>query len=491
VVRLEIFQTIAVWHRQRMPVREIARRLDIDRNTVRRIIRKIEAGAQAPSYASRGSKLAPFEQRIAELAALGRTAWSICGELKSDPSFSGSYDLVKRRVRELRVRDPKVYERLEHPPSAEAQVDFAKLGRVRYGARMVTTWSFVMTWPHSHWVYEDVVIDQTVPTFLGCIQDAIWASGSAPQRLTPDNLASAVLRQQLGLRPYQRDFANFCAHYDIAPSPARPRTPTDKGSVERGVRTLRAYLKGRSFETYEQQRAAVKEHMSAYNDRAHSTSGKKPNDLIVLERRGELPSLYPLARWGEYRVRADCHIQVKYNFYSVPYRLVGKKVAVRIDRDTVAVYDDLEQVALHPCCRDRGCSITDRGHYPPYKRLASQDIRAERVAQIRSVGPCAADFLHGLLRSREYVHSDLYRQLVKIVNRYDHAIVEQACRRAVHFGAFDLAKLRHILERQLYELPLDDLFSLQPPPAPKPSSLELVRPLEAYSLLYGGTHADH
>jgi transposase len=160
---LEIFQTIAVWHRQRMPVREIARRLDIDRNTVRRIIRKIEAGAQAPSYASRGSKLAPFEQRIAELAALGRTAWSICGELKSDPSFSGSYDLVKRRVRELRVRDPKVYERLEHPPSAEAQVDFAKLGRVRYGARMVTTWSFVMTWPHSHWVYEDVVIDQTVP----------------------------------------------------------------------------------------------------------------------------------------------------------------------------------------------------------------------------------------------------------------------------------------------------------------------------------------
>jgi|GEM_PF-6778801 len=80
------------------------------------------------------------------------------------------------------VRDPKVYERLEHPPGAEAQVDFAKLGRVRYGARMVTTWLFVMTWPHSHWVYEDVVIDQTVPTFLGCIQDAIWASGSAPQR---------------------------------------------------------------------------------------------------------------------------------------------------------------------------------------------------------------------------------------------------------------------------------------------------------------------
>jgi hypothetical protein len=257
------------------------------------------------------------------------------------------------------------------------------------------------------------------------------------------------------------------------------------------VRTLRAYLKGRSFASYEQLRLAVKEHMRSYNERPHSTSGKKPNDLIALERREDLPSLYPLARWGEYRVRADCHIQVRYNFYSVPYRLVGKKVAVRIDRDTVAVYDDLEQVALRPRCHDRGQSITDRSHYPEHKRFASQEIRAQRVAQIRSVGPCAADFLHGLLRSREHVHSDLCRELVKIANRYDYAIVEQACRRVVHFGAFDLAKLRHILKRGLYQLPLDDLFSAQALPTPAPSSIDVVRPLEAYSLLLGGTYADH
>jgi type I restriction enzyme S subunit len=42
VVRLEIFQTIAVWHRQSMAHREMARRLKLDVKTVRRIVAKIE-----------------------------------------------------------------------------------------------------------------------------------------------------------------------------------------------------------------------------------------------------------------------------------------------------------------------------------------------------------------------------------------------------------------------------------------------------------------
>ncbi len=462
---------------------------NLDIKTVRRIVGKIERGAKAPQYTPRGSKLDAFGERIAELAAAGRTAWSIYGELQADPLFSGSYDLVVRRVRALRPHDPKVYERLEHPAGDEAQIDFGSLGRVLEGDRMVKAWLFVMTWPHSHWVFEDVVFDQTVPTFLGCIQDGIRSSGSAPKRLTPDNLASAVLRRQLGLRPYQRDFANFCAHYDIAPSPARPRTPTDKAEVERAVRTVRAFLKGRTLPTFRELRAAVKEHMALYNDRPHSVSGKRPNDLIAGERRGELPDPFPLACWREPHVRTDCHVQVEYNFYSVPYRLTGKKVAVRIERDEIVVYDDFVEVARHARCRDRGQTITDRSHYPEHKRLSSQQIHADRVARIRAVGPCAAEFLHGLLQSREYVHSDLYREFARLIDRSDPTTIERACRRAVHFKAFDLAQLRKIVERKLYELPHEDVV-VTPRSALLNPPIEINRPLEFYSFLFGGLHVD-
>ena len=486
---MEIFQTIAVWHGEGMAHREIARRLNVDVKTVRRIVSKIKSGADRPQYKTRASKLDAFDERIAELAAAGRTAWSIYGELKGAPSFSASYDLVVRRVRELRPHDPKVFERLEHPAGDEAQVDFGMLGRVLDGERMVTAWLFVMVWPHSHWVFEDVVLDQTVPSFLGCIQDAIRESGSAPKRLTPDNLASAVLRRQLGLRPYQRDFANFCAHYDIAPSPARPRTPTDKAHVERAVRTVRAFLKGRSLTILSALRGAVKEHMVLYNDRPHSISGQRANDLIALESCGELPEPFPLAPWKEVRVRTDCHVQVEHNFYSVPYRLTGKKVAVRLDRDDLVVYDDFAEVARHTRCRDRGKTITDRSHHPEHKRLSSQQVHAGRVARIREVGPAAAEVLHGLLRSREYVHSDLYRAFAKLIEQSDPATIERACRRAVHFKAFDLNQLRQIVERKLYELPHEEPVTT-PRSALLSPQIDVARPLELYSLLFGGLHVD-
>jgi len=482
VIRLELFETIRLWHAQGMATRQIARRLGVCPKTVRRHLAKIDGGALAPQRATPPSMLEPFLDRLAELTAAGRTAWSIYEELQG-AGFSGCYDTVKRAVRQLRHRDPKVYERLEHPPGAEAQVDFTELSRVEHQGRRVRTWCFQMIWPHSRWRYLEVVLDQTVPTFLGCIQRAIQASEAIPQRLVPDNLTSAVLRRQMGLRPYQRDFATFCAHYGMAPAPARPRTPTDKGSVERGNGTLKQFLRGRQLTTLEDLRQAVSHHQRAVNARPHSQTGKVPDDLLALERRGPLPEAYPLARWSEHRVRSDCHVQVLRNFYSVPYRLAGKKVVVRVDDDQIVVYDELIEVARHPRCGGRGETRTDRAHYPAHKRLATQEIRAQRVARVRAVGLGAAQFLHGLNQSREYVHHDLMLGLLRLIDRHDPAVVELACRRAAHFGNYSLLALQQIIDRRLYELPLDDL-SIEP--AHAPPALEIVRPLQAYAAIFGG-----
>lgn len=99
---------------------------------MRRHIRKIDAGAAAPARVSPGSKLDPYAERITELAASGRTAWSIYVVLREEPGFPASYELVKKRVAASRRRDPRVYERLEHRPGVEMQADFGELVRVQY-----------------------------------------------------------------------------------------------------------------------------------------------------------------------------------------------------------------------------------------------------------------------------------------------------------------------------------------------------------------------
>jgi len=191
-----------LWRDLGVPRREIARRTQLDRKTVNRAINKIEAGATAPVRSSPGSKLAPFLERITEGVAAGCTAQSIYEELSTDPTFPGScHDLVKRAARAIRAgggSKHRVFERLAHPPGAEAHFDFGELSRVPHFGREVRTWAFVMTWPHSRWRFETVVLDQAVPTLVDCIHAALIVSGCIPERLGDDNLLSAMLRRALG-----------------------------------------------------------------------------------------------------------------------------------------------------------------------------------------------------------------------------------------------------------------------------------------------------
>src|SRR5688572_27937658 len=94
---------------------------------------------------------------------------------------------------------------------------------------------FVMTLCHSRMAYYELVLDQTVPSFLGAIRRGFEFFGGVPRSLKPDNLKSAVLIDALGQRYYQEDFFRFCRHYGTLPNAARPMTPTDKGRCERDI----------------------------------------------------------------------------------------------------------------------------------------------------------------------------------------------------------------------------------------------------------------
>jgi transposase len=483
VIPVAIFETIRHWRSGGLSRREIARRLHVDIKTVRRTLHKIENGATAPIRISPGSKLDPYRERIKERVEQGRTAWSIYVELRTDPTFSGSYELVKKHVAAVRQREPQVFERLEHAPGAEAQSDFGELMRVRHEGEFVRTWVYLSVWPHSNWRYAEVVLEQQVPTFLNCVQNGFVAADAVPERLSIDNLRSGVFWERFQERAYQREFASLCAHYDTMPNAVHVRRPTDKGAVENGIGVLKKALRGRTFETLSELRAAVAAWMREINARPNSKTGKRPDDLIAFERRGPLPERYPLAFWSEHRVRTDCHVQVRSNFYSVPYRLIGKKIVVRVDATSVTAYNDLVVVARHERCLGRGRTVTDREHYPPHKRKSTQEIHSERIARIRSVGTGAAAFYSGLLHSRDHVHSDAHRALVRLIEHTDACDLDRACARAAHFGNYTLEALRSILERRLFELPLDDLSITPVPTAPQ---IAIVRPLSAYAELLGG-----
>ncbi|MHC4917343.1 MAG: IS21 family transposase [Planctomycetota bacterium] len=478
-------------HEEGVANKAIARKLGVDVRTVRKYVRRVGAGAQEPQRAMVASKLDPFHERIAAKVEQGLSAVQIYQDLCGEAGFAASYETVKRRVRGLRRTEPQVYCRMQYQPGEEAQIDFGEIGRLLVGQRMRRVYLFVLTLCFSRLAYYELVLNQKVVSFLGAIRRGFEFVGGVPARLKPDNLRSAVLIDQLGQRFYQEDFFRFCRHYGTLPEAARPATPTDKGRVERDIGYAKgSAFRGRTFGGFEE---AV-EHLAHWRDevanvRIHGTTRRRPVDLFEEERaalRPLPPEPYEVCLWGHYRVRKDCHVHVDGNYYSVPYLFVGQKVLVRLGEQEVEALMDREAVAQHRRAIGKGHTVTDASHYPPSKGTSTREVHRQRVQRVRAAGPHAAQLLHDL-RQGPWVFGDQLARLSSLVESYGNAAFEQACQRALFFGAPALEGARpieRILDRGLEQLPLPSAAL-----ARQPVGVGFGRPLAEYDALLGAGEA--
>lgn len=484
------FLSIRALHEEGMPKKAIARRLGIDVRTVRKHLQRVREGVQEPRRARVPRKLDPFAERIEAKVLQGLTAMQIYQDLHHEEGFDASYPTVQRKVRELRTREPQVYCRMRYTPGEEAQIDFGELGRLPVEGKLCKVYLFVMTLCWSRYAYYELVTDQRVPTFLRAIRNAFEFFGGVPNRIKPDNLRSAVLIDRLGQRYYQEDFFRFAQHYGAIPDAARPATPTDKGRTERDIGYAKGnWWRGRSFAELE----PAAEALAGWRDevanvRVHGTTRRKPVELFAEERLHLLPlpeERYELAEWGLYRVRKDCHIHVQRNYYSVPYRLVGTKVLVRLSETTLTVFAEDARVTSHPRARGEGMDVTDPSHYPPTKRLSSQEIHRRRVAAVREAGPHSARLLHEL-RGGRWVFGDQLARLARLVESYGPEAFERACERALFFGATDGAvRIQRILEGGHQRLPLPGQVAIS-----NGRTKDYGRPLGEYGALLRGTETE-
>lgn len=478
-----LFLSIRALYDEGVSKKAIARRLGIDVRTVRKHLGRMTSGAEEPRRAPVPSKLDGFEPEIEAKVVQGLSAVQIYQDLCPRDGFEASYETVKRLVRRLRHTEPTVYCRQTFAPGEEGQVDFGEIGRIPVDGRCRRVYLFVLTLCFSRLAYYELVLDQTVPTFLGALRRAFEFLGGAPARIKPDNLRSAVLFDQLGQRFYQEDFFRFCRHYGTVPDAARPATPTDKGRVERDIGYAKGNaFRGRSFASFED----ATTHLAHWRDqiasvRVHGTTRRRPIDLFEEERPHLRPlpaDPYEVCRFGHYRVRKDCHVHVEGSYYSVPHVHVGERLLVRVSEDQIQAFAERERVACHPRSRIPGASVTDPDHYPPSKRVATREIHRERVQAIRAAGPHAAGLLHALRRG-PHVQSDQLVRLVRLVETYGEPAFDQACRRALHFGATDgAARIERILDRRLDQHPLPG-----DPPQESSWQHDFPRPLHEYAEL--------
>jgi transposase len=180
---------IRVLGRQGKSIREIARMLDVSRNTVRRYLRS--EGLPRYEREARPSKLGPYKQYIDERVKAAAPDWIpatvLLRELRA-LGYAGGYSILKGLLATLRpVANPEPLIRFETEPGRQMQADFATIrrGRDRLSA-------FIATLGWSRATYVEFVTDERLDTLLGCHERAFYFFGGVPREVLYDNMRTVV-----------------------------------------------------------------------------------------------------------------------------------------------------------------------------------------------------------------------------------------------------------------------------------------------------------
>jgi transposase len=173
--------------------REIARRLGINRRTVRRL-----AGADEPpryERAGKGSMLDPLEAVIRALLEEWPAvrAPRVTEILRDGYGYTGSVDLVRKRLAALRPREVRAAQRTGYRPGQVMQVDWAEMPtRPRIAGRERRVYALICSLPFSGASTAHFTFEMTIESFLeGHVRAFDWLGGVVGECVY-DNLRSAV-----------------------------------------------------------------------------------------------------------------------------------------------------------------------------------------------------------------------------------------------------------------------------------------------------------
>ena len=142
-----------------LSVRAIAKRLQMSRNTVRKVLGRRPKKARPPA-APRASLLTPYEVKVKAL--LDQTpelkAPAVLEKLRAD-GYQGGISILRDRLRHLRPREKEPFLKLHFEPGEAVQVDWADFGFALPGVpRRVS--AFVMVLCYSRYLYLEFCLSQ-------------------------------------------------------------------------------------------------------------------------------------------------------------------------------------------------------------------------------------------------------------------------------------------------------------------------------------------
>jgi transposase len=336
-----------------LSVRAIARRLQLSRKTVRRLLGRAPARTP-PAKEPRASLLDPYDAEIHRLLADTPefTAPAILERLRP-LGYTGGITILRDRVRLLRPRPAKeAFLTLDFEPGAAFQVDWADFGFALPGCpRRVC--GFVMVACYSRYLYLEFTLSQAMGTFLRCMERGLRFFGGVATADIFDNMKTVVLSHQPHATVFNHRFLEYARARGFAVVACNVRKGNEKGRVERPIGFVRSrFWTGRRFaDLVDLNTQAMRWRDDIANNRRHDETGKVPSLVFRHEEQRCLRPIpdtpFDVDDVETTTVTKTFRVTFDRNRYSLPWRLTSQTVLIRADDDAVAIFLGTKQVAAH------------------------------------------------------------------------------------------------------------------------------------------------
>jgi len=306
--------------------------------------------------------------------------------------------------------------------------------------------------------YVELVLDQTVETWLACHRRAFEWLGGCPGRVIIDNAKCAITRACMYSPEVQRSYAALAEGYGFRIDACPPHDPQKKGIVESGVKYVKkSFVPLRTFRDLTDANRQLREWiMQQASTREHGTTREQPLARFAIEKPllTTLPDVAPvLAVWSEVKVHTDGHVVYKKALYSVPFTLVGKSLWLKSTDTVVQLFHQHELIATHPRLRKAGDRHTVRDHQPPAAQAWLEHDPQWCLARAKEIGPSCHALVLAMFNDTVLVNLRGAQGVVRMREKFGDQRLNAACERALAFASPKYRTVKTILDKGLDSQP--------------------------------------
>ncbi len=477
-------EIIIGYFRQGKSKKQLARDLNVSRNTVKKYISAYKEKQSAeddltkippkgvietPVYDSKKRsriKLTPevckqIDDYLADnlrKQGIGRSKQQMKGvdihEALLDAGYSIAYRTVCKYIERQKKKGRAVFIRQHYDPGQAVEFDWAYVKiDIKGRAKQLMLAVFTCTYSNHRWAR--LYYREDMASFLNAHACYFTATGGVPQQMVYDNMRVAV--KKFTLRNADKtatdDLLKLSTYYAFDYRFCNARSGHEKGKVERSVEYVRrkAFCRLDSFESL----AAANAHLALICEQlaqrpvhGQSQSIQSRFDEALKQMKTVPVRPYDTAVVRRLRVDKYACVQVDVNYYSVMEGYVGQFVEVKIYPDSLRVYNDKNScIAVHERQHSRFQYYLQLDHY-------LKTLRTKPGALMGSLSIQQADErLRALFEQYFVLQPKVFIDLLLWCRSQNYSIedMQKATRQCHHFCPHldvDLDKIKVLLQQE-------------------------------------------